>query len=213
MTSVTCNVSSHAYVSRVSSGIPPYNKSLVNLCGRLPCLFVLNSPCQIKKLSLWDNFKFLPVIKSWLSVADIDPPSFGSTCPSSPLITYAEREKFSALVTWTEPVATDSTGVSTTVTSNHQSPTRFSQGTHVITYTAVDQSGNKATCSFTVQVLGNNINHNRTYFHLTWKGSVFFRHQLPEVTQSDVWLKLPHKKWEKILLSFWWEIIIDKSNY
>ena len=40
--------------------------------------------------------------------------------------------------------------------SNYRSPARFSQGTHVITYTAVDQSGNKATCNFTVQVLGKN---------------------------------------------------------
>ena len=38
--------------------------------------------------------------------------------------------------------------------SNYQSPQRFSQGTHVITYTAVDQSGNSATCTFQVQVLG-----------------------------------------------------------
>ncbi|XP_073228316.1 sushi repeat-containing protein SRPX2-like, partial [Porites lutea] len=85
--------------------------------------------------------------------SDIDPPSFGSTCPSSPLIFYAERDKFSALVDWTEPVAADSSGVSPLMMSNYRSPERFNQGTHVITYTAVDQSGNKATCNFTVQVL------------------------------------------------------------
>ena len=50
----------------------------------------------------------------------------------------------------------------------------------MITYTAVDQSGNKATCSFTVQVLGNNFNHNRHVSTSLAKGSVFFRHQLPE---------------------------------
>ena len=56
---------------------------------------------------------------------------------------------------WTEPVATDNSGVAPTVTSNYQSPQRFIQGTHVIIYTAVDQSGNNATCKFHVQVLGN----------------------------------------------------------
>ena len=55
---------------------------------------------------------------------------------------------------WTEPVATDNSGVAPTVTSNYQSPQRFSQGTHDITYFAVDQSGNKATCTFTVKVAG-----------------------------------------------------------
>ena len=67
---------------------------------------------------------------------------------------YAEREKFSALVNWTEPVAIDNSGIAPTVTSNYQPPQRFSQGSHVITYTAVDQSGNKATCAFTVNVVG-----------------------------------------------------------
>ena len=75
-------------------------------------------------------------------------------CPERPLLRYAEREKFSALVNWTTPVAIDNSGVAPTMTSNYQSPQRLSQGAHVITYTAVDQSGNKATCTFTVEVIG-----------------------------------------------------------
>ncbi|CAH3197501.1 unnamed protein product, partial [Porites evermanni] len=88
-----------------------------------------------------------------INCTDTQPPDFGATCPAKPLTAYAEREMLSALVNWTRPVATDNSGVSTTVTSNYQSPTRFSQGTHVITYTAVDQSGNKATCTFLVIIL------------------------------------------------------------
>ena len=90
-------------------------------------------------------------------ISDVQPPVFGVPCPGGPIVAYAERDKFSALVNWTEPVAIDNSGVTPAVTSNCQSPQRFSQGTHVITYTAVDQSGNKATCSFTVKVLGNNM--------------------------------------------------------
>jgi len=86
--------------------------------------------------------------------ADIHPPTFGATCPSSPLAVYAERGLFSAEVNWTEPAATDNSGILPTVTSNHQPLQRFNQGTHVITYTAVDQSGNTATCNFTIDVIG-----------------------------------------------------------
>ncbi len=68
---------------------------------------------------------------------------------------YAERGLFSAKVSWNKPVATDNSGVPPTVTSNYQPLQRLHQGTHVIIYTAVDQSGNNATCSFTFTVTGN----------------------------------------------------------
>lgn len=90
-------------------------------------------------------------------ISDILPPTFDLTCPSSPLLVYAERGMFSAQVNWTEPVATDNSGTLPVVTHNYQPPQRLSQGTHVIMYTAVDQSENKATCSFTVKVTGENI--------------------------------------------------------
>ena len=79
------------------------------------------------------------------------------SCPGDPLLSYAERDMFSALVNWTEPVAIDNSGIAPTVTSNYQPPQRFSQGSHVITYTAVDQSENKATCNLTMRVTGNKI--------------------------------------------------------
>ena len=70
------------------------------------------------------------------------------------MIAYAEWDKFSAVVNWTEPVATDNSGLSPIVTTNYHSPQRFGKGAHVIVYTAMDQSGNKATCAFTVVVTG-----------------------------------------------------------
>lgn len=70
------------------------------------------------------------------------------------MIAYAEWDKFSALVNWTEPVATDNSGLSPKVTTNYHSPQRFGEGAHVIGYNAMDQSGNKATCTFTVVVTG-----------------------------------------------------------
>ena len=67
---------------------------------------------------------------------------------------YAERGLYSAQVNWSEPVAYDNLGHAPSLTSNYKPPQRFSQGTHVITYTAVDQSGNMANCTFAVKVLG-----------------------------------------------------------
>lgn len=87
-------------------------------------------------------------------LADVVPPTFHNTCPKSPLLVYAERGMFSAQVNWTEPVATDNLGDAPSLTSNYKPPQRFSQGTHVVTYTALDQSGNRATCTFAVEVLG-----------------------------------------------------------
>ena len=85
---------------------------------------------------------------------DSQAPSFGVSCPRSVLLSYAEKGTFSALVNWTSPVATDNSALTPKVTSNFQSPQTFSQGNHVITYTAEDKSGNKANCTFTVKVIG-----------------------------------------------------------
>ncbi|XP_015750073.1 PREDICTED: sushi, von Willebrand factor type A, EGF and pentraxin domain-containing protein 1-like [Acropora digitifera] len=88
-----------------------------------------------------------------INCTDVHPPTFGVTCPTSPLLAYAERGKFSALVTWNEPNATDNSGATPSLSSNHKPPQRFSQGTHVITYTAVDLSGNRATCFFAIKLV------------------------------------------------------------
>lgn len=97
----------------------------------------------------------MPFLFFFSHITDISPPTFGVTCPESPLLVYAERGLFSAQVDWNEPVAIDNSGVPPTLTSNYQPHQRFSQGTRVIVYTAEDQSGNKATCSFTIEVIGN----------------------------------------------------------
>jgi len=91
-----------------------------------------------------------------IHIADVLPPTFGETCPPSPLVVYAERGLFSAEVNWTEPAATDNSRILLTMSSNHKPFERFSQGTHAITYTAADESGNKATCTFTIDVRGKN---------------------------------------------------------
>ncbi len=53
--------------------------------------------------------------------------------------------------TWTAPTATDNCGVPT-ITSTHVSGASFPTGTTLVSYTATDAKGNKATCSFSVIV-------------------------------------------------------------
>ena len=56
----------------------------------------------------------------------------------------------SAVVTWTEPTATDNSGMAATVTQSHQPGQSFPVGTTEVTYTFTDQAGNQATCQFEV---------------------------------------------------------------
>ena len=59
-------------------------------------------------------------------------------------------------VTWTEPTATDNSGMTSTVTQSHQPGDSFNVGTTTVTYTFTDMAGNQAQCSFSV-TLGNYI--------------------------------------------------------
>ena len=125
------------------------------MCSNTKKGFPAASQVRLLERLLWQKS---PIFKSsccyHLLSLDSQPPSFGVSCPRSLLLSYAEKGTFSALVNWTNPVATDNSGLTPKVTSNFQSPQTFSQGNHVITYTAEDKSGNKATCTFTVKVIG-----------------------------------------------------------
>lgn len=56
-----------------------------------------------------------------------------------------------AIVTWTEPTATDNCS-NMVLTSSHNSGDEFPIGTTTVTYTATDAAGNVVTCSFDVTV-------------------------------------------------------------
>jgi len=72
-----------------------------------------------------------------------------------PILVHTESGRFSAVVTWTVPVATDNSGTLPKVTSNSMDPPRrMAEGTHVVIYTATDIPGNKKLCSITIKVVG-----------------------------------------------------------
>ena len=58
-----------------------------------------------------------------------------------------------AVVTWTAPTVTDNSG-SYTVTSSHSSGSSFTIGITRVTYSVVDASGNTASYSFNITVIG-----------------------------------------------------------
>ena len=79
---------------------------------------------------------------------DTTPPVL-SACPADIII---KTRGTSATITWTEPTATDNCGT-VVLTSTSASGSQFPVGTTTVTYTATDAKGNKATCSFVVNVV------------------------------------------------------------
>ena len=74
-------------------------------------------------------------------------------CPTNQTL-ETDLNKSTALVVWTDLIATDNSKLTPTVICNAQNGSKFEIGdTHVVCQ-AVDQAGNQATCSFTVSVLG-----------------------------------------------------------
>jgi hypothetical protein len=75
-----------------------------------------------------------------------------SGCPGN-ISTGLDPASCTTTVSWTAPAATDN--CSSTLTGSHNSGDSFSQGTVTVTYSAVDDAANSATCSFTITVNDN----------------------------------------------------------
>jgi len=95
-----------------------------------------------------DNAGNTAVCSFTVTVTDTSNPVF-ITCPTN--ITRSANATCKAVVNWPAPGVVDNCGAPV-VTSTHTSGSEFSIGTTMITYTATDAAGNKATCSFTVTV-------------------------------------------------------------
>ncbi len=72
-------------------------------------------------------------------------------CPE-PLIFTAPLGRTSAILTWTEPTATDYSNMTPVVTQSHQPGDSFTLGVTQVFYVFRDMAGNQATCFFTVTV-------------------------------------------------------------
>ena len=70
-------------------------------------------------------------------------------CPSDRTVTY-ELVQQGAMVTWTEPHATDNSGYSNLTRQSHQSGDMFIEGVTTVSYVFGDAAGNGAACTFLV---------------------------------------------------------------
>ncbi|XP_052092487.1 sushi, von Willebrand factor type A, EGF and pentraxin domain-containing protein 1-like [Mytilus californianus] len=75
------------------------------------------------------------------------------TCPDVVDKFITSRLQDTIVITWDEPTATDPEGESVEISrTGDQSGSSFGSGSHVITYTASDDKGNKDTCNIRFQV-------------------------------------------------------------
>ncbi|XP_072031150.1 hyalin-like isoform X2 [Amphiura filiformis] len=82
---------------------------------------------------------------------DQEPPAIvANSCPNNTIGFAPEDGTGSYLVSWREPIATDETDI--TIDKNHEPFTSFQPGITDVVYTFTDVAGNRATCSFTVQI-------------------------------------------------------------
>jgi hypothetical protein len=84
-------------------------------------------------------------------VSDTENPIF-ENCPENQTI-FSDQPDCSALASWLEPIATDNCTQELTLTSNLVPGDLLTFGLNEVSYTAIDESGNEAVCSFTVEVL------------------------------------------------------------
>ena len=69
------------------------------------------------------------------------------------MVSYAPKCSSSAVVTWNEPIAKDNSGHVTISYPAIRPSANLSIGLYNVRYSAADAEGNRANCSFIVQVL------------------------------------------------------------
>ena len=82
---------------------------------------------------------------------DNTPPSFNDTCPDN-MVFYATECSSSASLSWIEPRATDNSGQVAISYPAIRPPVNRTIGLYSVLYSATDSSGNRANCTFIVQV-------------------------------------------------------------
>ncbi|MEA1886326.1 MAG: gliding motility-associated C-terminal domain-containing protein [Bacteroidota bacterium] len=90
------------------------------------------------------------IVAQTITVDDLTDPVI-SDCPAD-IIVPADPVTCEAVVNWTEPTATDNCNLAS-FTGSHTPGTTFGMGTTTVIYTATDDCGNTATCTFDVTVI------------------------------------------------------------
>ena len=91
------------------------------------------------------------VVVVFFAFPDTTPPSFSNTCPKNMVVNTPECSS-SALVEWNEPIADDNSGHVIVTYPSIRPSAQLSIGLYYIMYSASDAEGNRANCTFVVQV-------------------------------------------------------------
>jgi gliding motility-associated-like protein len=95
-----------------------------------------------------DNAGNTSTCSALVTVVENVPPVF-SNCPAGQSINLPAT-KCDTTFTWIPPTATDNCGALKSLTATRQPGSRFPAGRTLVVYTATDQAGNSASCSFTL---------------------------------------------------------------
>ena len=76
------------------------------------------------------------------------------TCPANQTANTNQNQSYAAVL-WTDPQVTDNSGQTTTIACDVESGSQFGIGRTKVICRAVDPTGNQATCTFTVEIIGN----------------------------------------------------------
>jgi PKD repeat protein len=101
-------------------------------------------------LTVTDEFGVAATCTSTITVLDTIAPVF-TFCPADQILQVTDGV-CTAVATWDEPVTADNCPVA--ISSSHNSGDIFPIGITTVTVTATDVSGNSATCTFEVEVVG-----------------------------------------------------------
>ena len=86
-----------------------------------------------------------------MSLTDTQAPTL--ICPPNETIATGLNQP-TALVAWTDPVATDNSHLTPNVTCSAENGSQFEIGETEVKCKALDEAGNQANCSFIVDVVG-----------------------------------------------------------
>ncbi|XP_071786035.1 uncharacterized protein [Asterias amurensis] len=99
------------------------------------------------------NYAMCQFIVTVSSISTDTTAPFISGCPFGPTVN-APTGSSSAIVTWSEPTATDNSGQQPTLSRTHTPGSSFTVGYTAVVYTFRDATGNQASCTFLVHVTG-----------------------------------------------------------
>lgn len=118
--------------------------------GSISLLYIQPVVYSMPSSSYWSCQSNLTIYSAILHIVDSIPPVIACTNDLSQTVNTGVT---GTTVTWTEPTATDNSGIVSLTSRTHAPGSFFPVGTTQVTYTFTDGAGNSASCTFSVTVI------------------------------------------------------------